>query len=112
MPASDEHLTRRPPTSDEYLAQRLTPYPLATKDGGLLRTVGDVRAYMRSLSKKRELRVHWQHAGRLLLQEASPAALTKRVHLALFMDGKLDVGTFGPRATLGGGDDIPAHHRR
>jgi hypothetical protein len=94
MPASDEHLTRRPPTSDEYLAQRLTPYPLATKDGGLLRTVGDVRAYMRSLSKKRELRVHWQQVGRLLLQEASPAALTKQVHLALFMDGKLDVGTF------------------
>jgi hypothetical protein len=30
---------------NEYLAQKLTPYPLPTKDGGVLRTIGDVRAY-------------------------------------------------------------------
>jgi hypothetical protein len=90
MPASDEHLTRRLPTSDEYLTQRLTPYPLPTKDSGLLRTVGDARAYMLTLPKARKLRTHWQHTGRLLLQETGAAALTRQVHLALFMDGKLD----------------------
>jgi hypothetical protein len=30
----------------EYLAEKLTPYPLPTKDGGVLRTIGDARAYM------------------------------------------------------------------
>jgi hypothetical protein len=90
MPASDEHLIRRLPTSDEYLAQRLTPYPLPTKDSGLLRTVGDARTYMLTLPKARKLRVHWQLTSRLLLQEAGAAALTRQVHVALFMDGKLD----------------------
>ena len=51
MPASDEHLTRRLRMSDEYLTQRLTPYPLPTKDSGLLRTVGDARTYMLTLPK-------------------------------------------------------------
>jgi hypothetical protein len=91
MPASDEHLTRRLPMNDEYLAQRLTPYPLPTKDSGLLRTVGDARTYMLTLPKARKLRTHWRHTSRLLLQEAGAAALTRQVHLALFMDGKLDV---------------------
>jgi len=75
----------------EYLAQKLTPYPLPTKDGGVLRTLGDAHAYIMALPKKRALRAHWQHAGRLLLQQASAAALTRQV---LFMDGKLDAGAF------------------
>jgi hypothetical protein len=91
MPASDEHLTRRLPTSDEYLAQRLTPYPLPTKDSGLLRTVGDARTYLLNVAEgpqaTRPLAAHQS----LLLQEAGAAALTRQVHLALFMDGKLDV---------------------
>jgi hypothetical protein len=37
----------------EYLAQRLTPYPLATKDGGVLHTIADARAYMLALPKTR-----------------------------------------------------------
>jgi hypothetical protein len=49
---------------------------------------------MLALPKKREQRTHWQHACRLLLQQAGVAALTRQVHLALFMDGKLDVGAF------------------
>jgi hypothetical protein len=77
-----------------YLAQKLTPYPLPTKDGGVLRTVGDAHAYIMELPRKRALRAHWQHAGRLMLQQASAAALTRQVHLALFMDGKLDAGAF------------------
>jgi hypothetical protein len=59
---------RRMPASDEYLAQRLTPYPLPTKDSGLLRTVGDARTYMQTLPKARKLRTHWQHTSRLLLR--------------------------------------------
>jgi hypothetical protein len=30
----------------EYLAKLLTPYPLPTKDDGMLRTIGDARAYL------------------------------------------------------------------
>jgi hypothetical protein len=78
----------------EYLAQRLTPYPLPTKDWGVLRTIGDAHAYIMALPKKRGLRAHWQHACRLLLQQASAAAFTRQVHVALFMDGKLDAGAF------------------
>jgi hypothetical protein len=74
--------------------QKLTPYPLPTKDEGVLRTIGDARAYMVALSKNRERRAHSQQAWRLLLQGAAPAALTRQVHLALFMDGKLDAGAF------------------
>src|SRR5512132_956592 len=80
--------------SSAYLAHKLTPYPLPTKDGGVLRTIGDARAYMLALPKTRERRAHWQHAYRLLLQEAGVAALTRQFHLALFMDGKLYAGTF------------------
>ena len=52
------------------------------------------------------LRAHWQHACRLFLQEANVAAVTRQVHLAIFMDGN---GRWGVRAheTLGGGDGIP-----
>jgi hypothetical protein len=78
----------------EYLAQKLTPYPLPTKDGGVLRTIGDAHAYMLALPKNRQRQVHWQHAWRLLLQEAGAAALTRQVQVALFMDGKLDAGAF------------------
>ena len=31
--------------SPDYLAEQLTPYPLPTKDGGVLATIGDARAY-------------------------------------------------------------------
>jgi hypothetical protein len=37
MRASGDRVMLRP----EYLAQKLTPYPLPTKDGGVLRTIGD-----------------------------------------------------------------------
>jgi hypothetical protein len=43
---------------------------------------------------KREQRAYWQHAYQLLLQQASGAALTRQVQVALFMDGKLDAGAF------------------
>ena len=78
----------------EYIARSLTPYPLPTKDGGVLRTVCDAHAYIVALPKNRALRAHWQHAGRLMQQQANVAALTRQVHLALFMDGKLNAGAF------------------
>jgi hypothetical protein len=78
----------------EYLFEKLTPYPLPTKDGGVLRTIGDAHAYTLTLSKTRKLRPHWQHANRLLLQEVDAAALTRQFQVALFMDGKLDDGAF------------------
>jgi hypothetical protein len=36
------------------VAEPLTPYPLPTKDGGMLRTIGDARAYMLKLSEQRQ----------------------------------------------------------
>jgi hypothetical protein len=77
--------------SPGYLAEELTPYPLPTKEGRVLRTIGDVRAYMLALSKERECRDHWKHAYRLLVGGAGAAALTQQVNLALSGDGQLDV---------------------
>jgi len=74
----------------EYLSEKLTPHPLPTKDGGVLRTIGDARAYMQALSKTRKSRAHWKRASLLLLEEVGAAALTRQVQVALFMDGKLD----------------------
>jgi hypothetical protein len=72
-----------------YLSKKLTR-PLATKDGGTLRTVADARAYMLRLSKARELNVRWQRAAELLLAEADVGALTKQIELALFFEAKLN----------------------
>jgi hypothetical protein len=60
----------------EYLSERLTPYPLPTKDGGVLRTVGDARAYILALPKTRMARAHWKRASLLLQEEVGAAALT------------------------------------
>jgi hypothetical protein len=49
----------------EYLSERLMPHPLPTKDGGVLRTIGDAHAYMQALSKTRKSRAHWKLAKRL-----------------------------------------------
>jgi hypothetical protein len=75
--------------SREYLAKQLTPYPLPTKDGGVLRTIGDVRAYMLALPKTRWLRGHWQGARQLILAEAGAAAVSKQVHIALLRTASL-----------------------
>jgi hypothetical protein len=73
-----------------YLSKKLTR-PLATKDGGTLRTILDVRAYMLRLSKDRERSAQWQRAAQLLLEHANVAALSRQVELALVYDGKIDV---------------------
>jgi hypothetical protein len=74
----------------EYLSERLTPHPLPTKAGGVLRTVGDARAYILTLPKTRRSRAHWKRATSLLLEEVGAAALTRQVQVALAIDGKLD----------------------
>jgi hypothetical protein len=45
-----------------YLRTKLTR-PLPTKDGVVLRTIEDARAYMLALSKQRETRTQWQRAA-------------------------------------------------
>ena len=62
--------------SSEYLSERLTPHPLPTKDGGVLRTVGDARAYILTLPKTRKSRAHWKRASLLLSEEVGLAAVT------------------------------------
>jgi hypothetical protein len=76
--------------SSAYLSKKLTR-PLGTKDGGTLRTILDVRAYMLRLSKDRKPSAQWQRAAQLLLEHADVAALSRQVELALVYDGKIDV---------------------
>ena len=91
--------------SPQHLAERLTPYPLPTKDRGVLRAIGDARAYMLALSKEREWLDHWKPAYRLLVVGAGAAELTQQVQLALSRDGQLDVEAFEHMRALGGGDE-------
>ena len=85
--------------SPDYLAEPLTPYPLPTKDGGLL--IGDARAYMLALSEERE-RDHWKPAYRLLVHGAGAAPLTLQVYVALLKDGHLDLEELARMTALGG----------
>ena len=91
--------------SPDYLAEPLTPYPLPTKDGGVLRTIGDARAYMLKLSEERQWLDHWKPAYRLLVHGAGAAPLTLQVYVALSKDGQLDVEAFEHMRALGGGDE-------
>ena len=90
--------------SPQHLAERLTPYPLPTKDRAVLRTIGDARAYMLALSE-REWLDHGKPAYRLLVVGAGGAELTQQVQLALSRDGQLDVEAFEHMRALGGGDE-------
>jgi hypothetical protein len=73
-----------------YLSKKLTR-PLPTKDGGTIRTVVEARTYMLGLSKAREMRSQWQHAAKLLFEEADVADFSKQIELALFYNAKLDM---------------------
>jgi hypothetical protein len=87
-------------TALKYLGQELT-FPLPTKDGGVLRTVGDVDAYMQALPDTRRCNVDWQRVRALLLRRKAQhvAALTRRAQVALFLDTKLDDGQFRPNVS-------------
>jgi hypothetical protein len=84
--------------SPAYLSQKLTR-PLATKDGGTLRTILDARSYMLALPKRRETTARWQYAAELLLAEADITDFSRQVELALFYDAKLDVSKITGKMT-------------
>ena len=88
--------------SPDYLAEPLTPYPLPTKDGGVLRTIGDARAYMLKFSEEREWLEHWKPAYRLLVHGAGAAPLTLQVYVVLSKDGQLDLEELERMTALGG----------
>jgi hypothetical protein len=78
-----------------YLKTKLSR-PLPIKGGRVLHTVGQARAYMLALPEARALRAHWQHARAILLAETNVFDLTRQLHLALFMDGLLDLAAMEP----------------
>ena len=78
----------------EYRAKPLTPFPLPTTDGWMLRTIGDTGAYILALPKKRKRLAHWEQARRLITKESGVATVTQQVRHALSKDDKLDVFAF------------------
>ena len=78
----------------EYLAKPLTPFPLPTTDGVMLRTIGDVGAYILALPKRRNRLARWAQVSRLIAKEAAVAVVTQQLHQALSKDDKLDVVAF------------------
>ena len=74
-----------------YLSQNLTQ-PLPSKDGGVLRTIGEAANYMLALPPARGERCQrWRQATKLILEQADVAAVSHQVHLALFYDAQLDI---------------------
>jgi hypothetical protein len=75
-----------------YLSQKLTE-PLPSKDGHVLRTIGDAANYVLALPQEQAEHCNrWRHAAQLLLDQADVAAVSHQVHLALFYDAQLDLG--------------------
>jgi hypothetical protein len=76
-----------------YLSKNLTQ-PLPTKGGAVLRTIADASNYMLALPHDQaELCARWRHAATLILGQANVAAVSRQVHLALFYDARLDIGS-------------------
>ena len=66
--------------------------PLPSKDGGVLRTIGEAANYMLALPPARGERCQrWRQATKLILEQADVAAVSHQVHLALFYDAQLDI---------------------
>jgi hypothetical protein len=75
-----------------YLSKKLTQ-PLSTKDGAVLRTIGEAANYVLALPPERvEHCNRWRHAARLLLAQADVADVSRQLHLAFFYDAQLDIG--------------------
>jgi hypothetical protein len=55
------------------------------------RTIADARAYMIKLPDGREHRQTWQHAARLILDQADVRDVSRQIELAPFKDAKLDL---------------------
>jgi hypothetical protein len=69
-----------------YLSQNLTQ-PLPSKDGGVLRTIGEAVPYMLALPPARGERCQRWRRAKLILDQFS-----RQVYLALFYDAQLDIG--------------------
>jgi hypothetical protein len=76
--------------SPAYLSKKLAP-PIPTKDGGTLHTIQEACEYMAAMGKERELRRHWQHVRKLILEQADVAVVSWQFRLAVLKDAKLDV---------------------
>ena len=75
-----------------YLSQKLVQL-LPTKNGDVLRTIGDAVTYMLALPPDRgELCQRWRQATKLILDQTDVAAVSQQVHLALFYDAQLTSG--------------------
>jgi hypothetical protein len=99
-PAADVSRPRRPrtriPPARRYLSGHVVvaarvplskARPLPTKEGVILRTVGEAANYVLALPPERaEHRNRWRHAAKLLLDQADVADVSRQVHLALFYD--------------------------
>ena len=80
--------------SPDYLAERLTPHLLPTKDGGYSApSVMSAPTCLRSRPSASGV-IIGKAAYRLLVHGAGAAAMTQQVQLALSRDGQLDVGAF------------------
>ena len=82
-----------------YLTQKLTQ-ALPTKDGAVLRTIGEAANYILALPHEQAEHCNrWRHAAKLFLDQADVAAVSRQVYLVLFYDAKLDIGAMGPLAS-------------
>jgi hypothetical protein len=76
-----------------YLSKKLT-HPLPTKAGTVLRTIGEAANYVLALPPERAEHCNrWRHAAKPFLDQADVAGMSRQVHLALFYDAQLDIGT-------------------
>ena len=82
--------------SRAYLRTALSQ-PLPARDRGApLQTIEDVVDYMAALPREREMRAYWQCAAGSILDQAAVAEVSRRIQLALFFDGKLDLTRIEP----------------
>jgi hypothetical protein len=82
--------------SPTYLRARLSQ-PLAAKDRRpLLHTIQDVIDYIAALPSERETHPYWQRAAKAVLDQAEVAEVSRRIQLALFFDGRLDLTRIEP----------------
>jgi hypothetical protein len=74
----------------EYLAKPLTPFPLPTTDGWMLRTIGDAGEYILALPQKRRRLAHWEQVRRLLMNETRVATVSHQIRSERFVFGLLN----------------------
>ena len=73
-----------------YIAQTLRR-PLATKDGGTLRTFADAANYIIALPEDRVGPI--RTVAQLILDMAEPSEISRQLELALFYDRQLNLKT-------------------